>query len=473
MQGSSKDRYQQAEELNQDQAVHSSLLAWSSWAMAKYGQTPARHHRLLLERLDSICRGEIDRLMVLMPPGSAKSTYGSLLFPPWWFTQHPRSSVIAASHTASLAEHFGRQARELVREYSDQLGYGLHAGRQAASHWHTTGAGEYFAAGVRGPLTGHRADLVVVDDPIKSQADADSPTMRERLWSWYRFDLTTRLKPRGRIVLIMTRWHEDDLAGRLLTQNTAEWHLLRLPALAEEDDPLERPPGTALWPEWEDADALLRRRDTIGERAWAALYQQSPRPLVGCLFKTECIEVIDAALGLPDGMVVRAWDLAATSAIGGSDPDWTAGVKLMRERPGRFIVLDIVRLRGTPHQVEAAIAEAARIDGTSVGIGLPEDPGQAGKHQAMYLAGQLAGYRIDISRETGAKVTRAVPVASQIEAGNFAIVRAEWNHSFLEELRNFPFGRKDDQVDALSRAFRMLTGTGTPARHISLPMLAR
>jgi predicted phage terminase large subunit-like protein len=454
-------------------AIRSSLLAWASWVVATIGQKPAPHHCLLLKRLGSLCRGEIDRLMVLMPPGSAKSTYASLLFPAWWFTQHPDSSVIATCHTAGLAEHFGRQVRELVREYGDLLGYGLYNGRKAAGHWQTNTRGEYFAAGIRGPLTGRRADLVVIDDPIKSQAEADSPVLRERLWSWYRFDLTTRLKPRGRIVLIMTRWHEDDLAGRLLAQNSAEWHQLRLPALAENDDPLQRQAGTALWPDWEDEHALLRRRDTIGERAWTALFQQSPRPIVGSLFKIDCIDVLDASPKRADGMVVRAWDLAATAATGGNDPDWTAGVKLARDTMGRFIVLDVVHMRGTPHEMEAAISEAARIDGTTVTIGLPEDPGQAGKHQASYLTGRLAGYRIATSRETGAKTTRAAPMASQVEARNFAIVRAEWNHAFLEELRDFPFGRKDDQVDALSRAFTMLTEAGAPARRISLPLLAR
>ena len=113
------------------------------------------------------------------------------------------------------------------------------------------------------------------------------------MWNWYRFDVTTRLKPRGRVVLIMTRWHMDDLAGRLLAQHPAEWRVLRLPALAEENDPLERPPGAALWPEWEDEAALQRKRETVGERAWSALFQQSPRPLVGSLFKTECIDILD------------------------------------------------------------------------------------------------------------------------------------------------------------------------------------
>jgi predicted phage terminase large subunit-like protein len=473
MPGSSHDSQSQAEESGQHQAIRSNLLAWASWVMARSGQSLALHHRLLLNRLVSVCSGEIDRLMVLMPPGSAKSTYASLLFPAWWFTQHPDSSVIATSYTTSMAEHFGRQVRELVREYADLLGYGLHAGRRTAGHWQTTARGEYFAAGIRGPLTGRRADLVIIDDPVKSQAEADSPLLRERLWNWYRFDLTTRLKPRGRIVLIMTRWHDDDLAGRLLAQNAAEWHLIRLPALAEDDDPLQRQPGQALWPDWEDERALSRRRDTIGERAWSALFQQSPRPIVGSLFKTDCIDIIDTPPKSTDGRVVRAWDLAATAATGGNDPDWTTGVKLTREPLGRFIVLDVVHMRGSPLEVEAAIAEAARIDGVSVSVGLPEDPGQAGKHQAFYLTSRLAGYRIESSRETGAKTTRAGPVASQVEARNFAIVRAGWNHTFLEELRDFPFGRKDDQVDALSRAFTMLTEAAKPARRISLQVLTR
>jgi hypothetical protein len=161
MPGSSHDSQNETEESSPRGAIHSSLLACAAWAVGRIGQSPAPHHCLLLDRLDSVCRGEIDRLMVLMPPGSAKSTYASLLFPAWWFTQHPASSMIATSHTASMAEHFGRQVRELVREYGDLLGYGLHAGRKAAGHWQTTDKGEYFAAGIRGPLVGRRADLVI------------------------------------------------------------------------------------------------------------------------------------------------------------------------------------------------------------------------------------------------------------------------------------------------------------------------
>jgi predicted phage terminase large subunit-like protein len=473
MPGSSHDSQTLSVPSGQERPISSSLIDWAKWIVAQGGQCPVSHHRLLLQQLDAISQGTIDRLMVLMPPGSAKSTYASLLFATWWFTQHPCSSVITTSHTMSLAEHFSRQVRELVREHGLQLSYSLEAGRQAASHWQVVGKGEYYAAGLRGSLTGRRADLVIIDDPIKSQSEADSPVLRERFWNWYRSDLTTRLKPNGRVVLIMTRWNEDDLAGRLLAQDTSEWNVIRLPALAGDDDPLGRAPGTALWPQWEDESALRRRRNTVGERTWSALYQQAPRPIVGSLFKTDCIDILDASPSRTKGLVVRAWDLAATADAGGNDPDWTAGVKLARDDVGRFVVLDIVRLRGSPRAVEDAIAETARVDGRSVSIGLPEDPGQAGKSQVAWLAGRLAGHRFAASRETGAKATRAAPVASQVEARNLAIVRANWNYAFLEELRDFPFGRKDDQVDALSRAFRMLTEAGEPARLMSFSHLVR
>ncbi len=411
--------------------------------------------------------------MVLMPPGSAKSTYASVLFPAWWFVQHPRSSVIAASHTADLAAHFGRQVRALVTEHSALLGYRLNADNRAASRWQTSAHGEYFATGVRGPITGRRADLAIIDDPIKSLLDAESAVQRERLWDWYRSDLTTRLKPRARVVLIMTRWHEDDLAGRLLAQEESEWRLLRLPALAEENDPLGRHAGEPLWPEWEGRNALERKRNAVGHRVWSALYQQSPRPRQGALFNASRIEVVDT---LPNGLTgpaVRAWDLAATVERGGNDPDWTAGVKLLRDTTGRWIIADVVRLRGNPRQVEEAILQAATLDGRAVTISLPEDPGQAGKNQVAYLVRMLAGHNVVASRETGSKVVRATPLAAQVEAGNLTMLRANWNNTLIEELRDFPFGRKDDQVDALARGFHLLSDKQSGTRRVSMPLLAR
>lgn len=448
------------------------LIEWVRHVLEPQDLRPARHHLALLEQLGRLTAGEIDRLMVLMPPGSAKSTMVSILFPAWWFARHPRTSVIAASHTGELATHFGRQVRNLVTDYQDTLGYGLCSYSRAAARWQTSISGEYFAAGIRGPITGRRADLAIVDDPVKSMLAAESLRERERLWDWFRSDLITRLKPRGRIVLVMTRWHEDDLAGRLLLHTPQEWTVLRLPALAELDDPLGRAPGEPLWPEWEDEKALIRKRDTVGERVWSALYQQSPRPRQGGLFKVARIGFVDAGCAL-QGPVVRAWDLAATAATAANDPDWTVGIKMQQDGDGRWCVLDVVRMQGCPGDVEAAIKAAAKADGNATLISMPEDPGQAGKAQSSYLASKLGGFNVTFTRETGSKVVRAVPLAAQVDAGNLVLLRANWNHTLIEELRDFPYGRKDDQVDALVRAFNTLTGRSQGLRSLPTTMMAR
>jgi predicted phage terminase large subunit-like protein len=469
-----------------------SLLDWSLAALGPLGYAPARHHRLLIAELDRVATGDTDRLMLLMPPGSAKSTYASELFPAWFLAHHRRASIIAASHTASLALHFGRRVRTLALDHADLLGYRLDRTHRAAGSWSTDAGGEYYATGIRGPITGRRADLIVIDDPVKGRLEADSALARDQLWDWYRTDLATRLKPTGRIVLVMTRWHQDDLGGRLLGGVADEtrgagvpgdqrpggrisgedhWRVVRLPALAEADDPMGRREGEALWPEWEDADRLARKRATVGPRTWSALYQQLPAPDGGALFRVARVALLPAAPA--EARYARAWDLAATAASHGRDPDWTVGLKLGREPSGRYVVADIMRLRGGPHEVEQAIVNTAAQDGRAVAIGLPQDPGQAGKQQVAWLAARLAGYRVVASPETGAKTTRAAPVSAQMDAGNFALVSAGWNRDFLDELRDFPQGRKDDQVDALSRAFALLADAPEPARRLNLPFLGR
>ena len=450
-------------------SIRTDLTAWATLALASRSHKPACHHRLILSELEDLAAGRTDRLMLLLPPGSAKSTYASLVFPPWWMTRHPKSSIIATSHTSSLARHFGRGVRALVEQHAPRLGYALDPASRAAHRFSTTTGAEYYATGVRGPITGRRADLIVIDDPVKSQAEADSPAAREQLWNWFRSDLTTRLKPGGRMILVMTRWHPDDLGGRI-ADGPDPWRTLRLPALAELGDPLGREPGAALWPEWEDAAAINRKRELLGERAFAALFQQDPRPRTGRLFHTAKVVTLDdtATSG-----AVRAWDLAATAATNGRDPDFTVGLKLARDATGGFVVLDIVRLRGGPHEVIEAITSTAAADGVAVPIGLAQDPGQAGKSQIRYLTARLAGYRVVSSPESGAKETRAMPAASQMNAGNISMRRAPWNRAFLEELQDFPEGTKDDQVDALSRAFAMLTDVASPARRASLPHFTR
>lgn len=293
-----RDRFTQERTLRLLREQHrrdcrSNLMAWAIEALSDTEYTPARHHQLLIEKLTAVADGKIKRLMVLMPPGSAKSTYASMIFPAWWFCRHPMSAVIGASHTAELADRFGRKVRNLTVLHSATLGYSLLPDNRAAGRWETNRGGEYFAVGVGGAVTGRRSDLMIIDDPIKSKEDAESETVRNKVWDWYRDDLYTRMKPGAAIVLIMTRWHEADLGGRLIENMQIggdQWDVLKLPAFATDaDDPLGRAPGEPLWPEWESEGELAMKRQTLGERDFGALFQQDPRPAGTSFFDVQNI----------------------------------------------------------------------------------------------------------------------------------------------------------------------------------------
>lgn len=453
-----------------------SLTDWTEECLRPVKQYPAAHHRLLIERLEAVERGDIRRLMVMMPPGSAKSTYASILFPPWFLAREPGRTVILASHTADLADANSGKTIRVVGEFGRAIALGTLS--EGVQYWRTTNRGEVKAVGVGGPVTGRRADLVVIDDPVKSAADADSETYRDKAWNWFQADLSTRLKPGGRIVLIMTRWHQDDLAGRLLQTQPEEWDVLRLEALnTREDDPLGRPVGAYLWgddPAYDFAamlaEAKARYEADGAARVWQSLYQQDPRPREGGLFRVAMIGAVPAQV---PGKTIRAWDLAATADVGSRDPDWTVGVRMTRTAEGRYVVDDVIRLRGTPDEVEAVIVATAGRDGRGVVVRLPQDPGQAGKAQVLYLTRKLAGYRVHSQPVTGDKSTRAAPLASQVNVGNVAMVSAAWNRAFLDELGGFPSGTHDDQVDAAADAFAGLIAPPAPAHAITVPYLGR
>jgi hypothetical protein len=264
------------------------LKAWATECVRDFGFEPAEHHLYLIKKLEQVIAGKIDRLMVFMPPGSAKSTYTSEILPPFWFNKFPRSSVIGCSHTGELAERFGRKVRNKILLKRDILGYSLDESNRAASRWETTTGGEYFAAGVGGAITGRRADLAIIDDPVKSREEAESEIIREKTFEWYKSDLVTRLKPSAKIILIQTRWHLDDLGGKLIHEMEKggdKWEIINLPAFALPDDPLKRKVNDPLWPEWENTEALERKRTIIGHRDFESLYQQNPLPPGGIFFQ--------------------------------------------------------------------------------------------------------------------------------------------------------------------------------------------
>lgn len=443
------------------------LLAFTSYTFPRY--RVGRPHRLIAAKLEQVERGEVDRCMILMPPRHGKSEKASRRFPAWALGRNPRLQIISASYGIDLARDFGRDVRNIVAspEFGDVFpGVALSQDSRAQDRFNTSRNGSYVAAGVGTAVTGRGADILLIDDPFKDRAEAESQARRNTVWDWYTSTAYTRLMPGGRVVLIQTRWHKDDLAGRLLEAQANggdRWDVLSLPALSDDDE--------ALWPEAYPAAALHRIRDNIGPRDFASLYQQEPRAAEGNLFKTAQIAALDAAPA-DCAAPVRAWDLASVGATGTGNPDWTVGLKLARRASGQFVVLDVVRLRGDPAEVEAAIVATASRDGRAVRVGLPQDPGQAGKAQVQYLTRKLAGHRVESGPETGAKDVRAAPVVAQANVGNLAVVGAPWNAAFFDELAAFPAGAKDDQVDALSRAFGMLMESRGPMR-ISPDLLAR
>ena len=242
----------------------------------------AQHHVQIAARLEAVERGEIDRLMIFMPPRHGKSELASKRFPAWCLGRKPERQIIAASYNSDLANDFGRNVRNIVAE--PEFGQifpqvSLAPDSQAANRMNTNHGGAYVAAGVGTAVTGRGAHIALIDDPFKDREEADSERRRNLVWDWYRSTLYTRLMPGGAIVLIQTRWHDDDLAGRLLEQDAAQWDVLELPAINMS--------GQALWPEWYPLPALERIRETIGQREWSALYQQRPQPDEGTFFQRE------------------------------------------------------------------------------------------------------------------------------------------------------------------------------------------
>jgi predicted phage terminase large subunit-like protein len=427
--------------------------------------TLAPHHKLLTDALDEVEKGECDRLLVMMPPGSAKSTYGSVYFPEYFAGRNPQLSIIAASHTTELAERFGRRVRNGVDDiqFKNLFNVQLAADSTAAGRWGTSHGGEYTAVGVGGSITGRRGDLIVVDDPVRSREDADSDRVREKTWEWWTNDLLTRLKPGGRIVVIMTRWHEDDLAGRLLEREPQRWKVIKLPMIAGDADPLGREPGERLWKEWfTDAMVLQAQADP---RSWISLYQQEPRPLEGAEFKRTWISRYNVAPKKMNKVILV--DPAG-------DPSKTATTK--RKKSDRTVMW-VVGL--------ASDGNAYLLDGVVDRLGLTQRADKLfalhKKHKPMQVRYERYGMMGDIAHiqhemeqrqyrfkihevagavEKNARIRRLIPwfeggrlwFPQQLKYTDQQDVERDLVQDLIEvEYSTFPVGRYDDGMDALAR----------------------
>ncbi len=454
-------RSEAAKELLTRRSIRRSLTEWCRYC----GFEPAAHHRLVIDKLEAVARGDTDRLAIFMPPGSAKSTYASILYSPWYLAQYPSHCVIAASHTQELAEKWGRRVRNLIAQHQLVLSVGLSADSHAAGRWETSSGGEYFAAGVGGSITGRRADLVVIDDPIRSREDADSELIRDKTWDWYKADLYTRLKPGGRIVVIQTRWHEDDLAGRLLLdQETGgdKWDVISLPALAEENDPLGRKPGQPLWPEWEDLEELERKRRAVGPRGWIALYQQRPAPEDGDYFKADWLRPYTDAPAKATMQIYGGSDYAVT-ADGG---DYTVHAVVGIDPERRMYLLDLWRSQTATDKWVEAFCDLVK---EWKPVGWAEEHGQIAAGVGPYIDRRQIERQAYVYRQQfptrADKAVRAQSIRGRMAShGLYVPINAKWYPAFRAELMSFPAGKHDDQVDAIGLVGQLLAemGVGQP-----------
>lgn len=458
------------------------LASFTTHTYPRYQLEP--FHALIAGALDRVLRGEILRLMIFAPPQTGKSELASVRLPAFWLGRRPDDPVILASYAASLAEFKSRQARSIVEstEYSEVFPETASRGdSRAVNHWEIAGhRGGLLAVGVGGPVTGHGGLLGIIDDPLENWAQAQSQTIRESIWEWYRTTFRTRIWEGGAIVLIMTRWHEDDLAGRILAEQAAEWTVLRLPAMAEtqeerddnslrlclplgQPDPLGREPGDALCPGRFSLAELGRLRRDVGSMAWTSEYQGAPRAPEGNRFKRSWFEIVDA---LPANCtLVRYWDKAGTQDGGAR----TAGVLMAHHAArGLYYVADAATCQESALLREQTIKQAAQLDAerfdNRVQIWMEQEPGSGGKESAEASIRNLAGFPIHAETVTGDKDTRLEPFAAQAEAGNIKLVRGSWNGSWVEEITAIPNGRYRDQGDASSGAFNKLSDGGNKSR---------
>lgn len=428
-------------------------------------------HKDICQRLEEFSRDVTEkkspRLMLFMPPRHGKSTLASVAFPAWHLGRNPQHEFISCSYSGSLAMGFSRKVRGLLREegYKSAFKTRLDPQSQSAEAWLTTSGGGYVAAGVGGGITGKGAHILVIDDPVKNRDDAESANARSSAWDWYTSTAYTRLAPGGGVLVILTRWHDDDLAGRLLkaaADNGEQWEVVNYPARAEVDEAF-RKQGEALHRERYDEDALARIEKAVGPRDWSALYQQNPVADDGEYFTRDMINYYDNDDIDHDRMrFYCAWDLA----IGKNDRnDYTVGIVVGVNEQDQLFVVDMVRGRFDGFELVEQILDMYEMWKPSI-IGIEKG------HIEMALGpflekrvrerGLYEAYFKDLKTGRRDKEARARAIQGRMQQGMVFLPKEEqFTGPLVAELLRFPNGVHDDQVDALAWIGLMMTEFST------------
>jgi predicted phage terminase large subunit-like protein len=424
--------------------------------------TASPHLELLCDKLQQVAEGKLTRLIVTMPPRHGKSEVVSKKFPAWYLGRNPSKELILASYSIDLSRSFSRVARETLMRTGDLFGVQLNPSNSSAEQWGLQGyRGGFVAAGVGGSITGKGASVAIIDDPVKNAEEANSSVIREKVWEWYQSTLYTRLTPNGAVVLVMTRWNEDDLAGRLLAKEAQEiaegthtgekWTVINLPAIAERDDILGRAEGEALWGSYGfDLERLEQIKKDVGSYVFNALYQQRPSAIEGSMFKKSWWRYYETLPSRFDEMM-QSWDMSFKDSDGS---DYVVGQVWGRLGANKYLVdqvrgrMDIAKTMEHIQRLSSKYPQAV--------LKLIED--KANGSAVIQLLRNTINGLVPVNPD-GGKIARASAIIPDVEAGNIYLPKnVGWIDDFIEECSAFPRGKHDDQVDAMTQAIRRMYG---------------
>ncbi len=400
------------------------------------------------EHLDRVTAGEIRKLMIFVPPRHGKSELTTVRYPAWRLERKPTTRVIVGCYNSTLAEKFSRKARRICSER-----IALSTDRKAISDWETDAGGGLRAVGVGSGVTGQGGDIIIVDDPIKSREEANSQAYRDRVWTWWTDDLYTRLEPGAAIVLILTRWHMNDLAGRILASDDApNWTVINLPAFAEANDPLGRSEGEALCPDRFNEKDLEEIKAVQGS-SFEALYQQRPSALEGAIFKREWWRYYSTLPTLH--RIIQSWDTAFKA---GHDNDFSVCTTWGEADAGWYLI-DRWKRRVEFPALKAMAATLGEQFHPHVVLVEDKASGQS-LIQELKRDTRLPILAIRVDSD---KVSRAYAVTPSIETGRvFVLESAPWLGDYLDNMASFPNAAYDDDVDSTTQALNyMISGSNT------------
>ena len=409
------------------------------------------HHRVMADAFNRIADGELKRLIINMPPRHTKSEFASHLFPAWYLGRFPDRKVIQTAHTAELAVGFGRKVRNLVgsKDYEKIFtGVSLSADSKAAGRWNTNKAGDYFAIGVGGAVTGKGADILIVDDPHSEQEAAQNdPSVYDKTYEWYTSGPRQRLQPGGAICLVMTRWSKKDLTGSILKASiqrggSDEWEIIELPAIL--------PSGKPLWPGFWPLDQLEALKAELPVGKWNAQYQQDPTSEEGAIIKREWWKEWTKKDPPNCEFVIQSWD---TAFLAKETADYSActtwGVFYNEDREANIILLDALQERLEFPDLKARAYEMYKEYEPDAFIVEAKAAGSPLIFELRRIGIPVSEYTPGRGRD---KIARVNAVSDLFHSGHVWAPKKRWAEEVIEEFAAFPTGDHDDLVDSSTQA---------------------